>query len=148
MNRNQLISAWKANEDIAPIHGWDFSHIHGRFSEDGLPWDYRDTVLRYLKPEMKLLDVDTGGGEFLLELGHPHKNTAATEAWAPNVKLCRETLLPLGIDFREGDGSERLPYDDGSFDIIINRHGDFNPADIFRLLKSGGPDQIREEVVL
>ncbi|MBE6758788.1 MAG: methyltransferase domain-containing protein [Ruminococcaceae bacterium] len=138
MNRNQLISAWKAEEDIAHIHGWDFSHIHGRFSEFDLSWDYREIVLRHLKPEMKLLDVDTGGGEFLLGLGHPHANTAATEAYSPNVELCAETLLPLGIDFREGDGSERLPYDDGSFDIIINRHGDFNPADMYRLLKSGG----------
>ena len=138
MNRNELISAWKAEEDIAHIHGWDFSHIYGRFSEGGIPWDYRRIVLRYLKPEMKLLDVDTGGGEFLLELGHPHENTAATEAWAPNVELCARTLLPLGIDFREGDGSERLPYDDESFDIVINRHGDFNPADIYRLLRKGG----------
>lgn len=138
MNRNQLISAWKAEENIAHIHGWDFSHIHGRFSEFDLPWDYLKIILRYLKPEMKLLDVDTGGGEFLLRLGHPHKNTAATESYPPNVELCAETLLPLGIDFREGDGSDRLPYDDESFDIIINRHGDFNPADMYRLLKSGG----------
>ncbi len=138
MNRNELISAWKAEENIAHIHGWDFSHIHGRFSEFDLPWDYREIVLRCLKPEMKLLDVDTGGGEFLLSLRHPHKNTAATEAWQPNVELCSRTLLPLGIDFREGDGSDRLPYDDESFDIIINRHGDFNPADMYRLLKAGG----------
>ena len=50
---------------------------------------------------MKLLDMETGG-EFLLSLRHPNNNTAAIEAYPPNVKLCKEVLLPLGIDFKEG----------------------------------------------
>ena len=42
MNRDELISAWKAEENIAYIHGWDFSHIDGHYAEqDDLPWDYR-----------------------------------------------------------------------------------------------------------
>ena len=80
---------WKAEEEIAHIHGWDFSHIEGRWAEEGeLPWKYGDVVREYLGPEMKILDIDTGGGEFLLSLGHPYENTAATEAYAPNVALC------------------------------------------------------------
>ena len=130
---------WKAEEEIAHIHGWDFSHIAGRYTEqDDLPWDYREIIGRYLRPEMKLLDIDTGGGEFLLSLDHPHRNTAATENYPPNVELCARTLLPLGIDFRPGDGGGTLPFDDDSFDIIIDRHGDFNAADIGRMLKPGG----------
>ena len=137
MNTNELIECWKAEERIAHIHGWDFSHIAGRYTEqDDLPWDYRETILRHLKPEMKILDIDTGGGEFLLSLRHPHGNTAA-ENYPPNVELCREVLLPLGIDFRPADGGE-LPFDDGSFDMVINRHGDFNAEEICRVLKSGG----------
>ena len=106
--------------------------------EGDLPWDYREEILRYLKPEMRILDIDTGGGEFLLSLNHPHANTAATENYPPNVELCRETLLPLGIDFREADGKGVLPFGDASFDMVINRHGDFNPAEIHRVLKPGG----------
>ena len=42
MNRDELISVWKAEEKIAHVHGWDFSHIDGRYTEqDDLPWDYR-----------------------------------------------------------------------------------------------------------
>ena len=64
---NELIKQWKAEEESAHIHGWDFSHIKGRYTEeDDLPWDYREEILRRLTPEMKLLDIDTGGGEFLL----------------------------------------------------------------------------------
>ena len=139
MNTNELIERWKAEERIAHIHGWDFSHIAGRYAEeDDLPWDYQETILRYLKPEMKILDIDTGGGEFLLALGHPHENTAATENYPPNVQLCRDVLLPLGIDFRPADGGGELPFDDSSFDMVINRHGDFNAEEICRILKPGG----------
>lgn len=139
MNTEELINAWKAEERIAHIHGWDFSHIRDRYTEEeDLPWNYRETILRHLNPEMRLLDIDTGGGEFLLSLNHPYGNTAATEGYPPNVELCRQTLLPLGIDFRQGDGRGRLPFDDCSFDMVINRHGDFSSSDIFRLLKPGG----------
>ena len=139
MNTNDLIKRWKAEEEIAHIHGWDFSHIEGRYMEEGdLPWNYREEILRYLKPEMRILDIDTGGGEFLLSLNHPHENTAATEKFPPNVDLCRETLLPLGVDFRVADGKGVLPFEDASFDMVIDRHGDFNPGEIHRVLKPGG----------
>lgn len=139
MKIENLVKKWKAEEKIARIHGWDFSHIEGRYmEEDALPWDYREEIRNCLKPEMKLLDIDTGGGEFLLSLGHPHENTAATENYPPNVELCRKTLLPLGMDFRMADGNGILPFGDVSFDMVINRHGDFNPAEIFRVLKPGG----------
>lgn len=139
MERNELFQHWLEEEKIAHIKGWDFSHIEGKYTEgEGLPWDYRWTILQHLQPDTRLLDIDTGGGEFLLGLGHPHHLLAATEAYPPNVQLCRETLLPLGVDFRPADGSGALPWPDASFDLVINRHGDFNPAEIHRVLKPGG----------
>ena len=139
MTLQETIRLWKEEESIAHIHGWDFSHIENRYKEpDGLPWNYRETILQYLTPEMKLLDIDTGGGEFLLSLNHPYKNTAATENYPPNVELCREILLPLGIDFRPADGNSTLPFEDGCFDMVIDRHGDFNAEEIRRVLKPGG----------
>ncbi len=139
MNSKVLAEQWLAEEQVAHIHGWDFSHIHGRYEEEyDLPWDYHQIILDYLTPDAQLLDIDTGGGEFLLSLKHPYENTSATEAYAPNVELCKEKLLPLGIDFKEADGDGTLPYDDERFDIIINRHGDYNAKEINRVLKPGG----------
>ena len=138
MKENTLIQDWKAEESIAQIHGWDFSHLDGRCIEEPLPWDYHQVIGQYRKPEMKLLDIDTGGGEFLLSLHHPHANIAATENYPPNVQLCKETLLPLGIDFRQADGRGVLPFENDSFDLVIDRHGDFNPREIHRVLKPGG----------
>lgn len=139
MKTEELRKLWKAEEAIAHIKGWDFSHIEGRYtSEDSLPWDYRAAILENLHPQMQLLDIDTGGGEFLLRLNHPHRNTAAMENYPPNVALCAETLLPLGIDFRPGSGNGPLPFADSRFDLVINRHGDFNADEIYRVLKPGG----------
>jgi len=139
MCKNELIKRWKVEEEIAHIRGWDFSHIDGRYTEqDDLPWNYRAVIEEYLTPEMKILDIDTGGGEFLLSLNHPHENTAAMENYPPNVELCKEVLLPMGIDFRPGDGKGIIPFDDGSFDMVINRHGDFNAEEIHRVLKPDG----------
>ena len=77
MKEKELIDIWKREESVAHIHGWDFSHIVGRYTEEtDLPWNYQNIILDYLKPEMKLLDIDTGGGEFLLSLRHPYVKTS------------------------------------------------------------------------
>ena len=139
----------KHEEEQAHIHGWDFSHIEGRYEEEtDLPWDFKAIIQSYLKKDSKLLDIDTGGGEFLLSLRHPYENTAATEGYPPNVELCRQTLLPVGIDFKEMSDCTKMPYEDESFDIIINRHGDYCPAELWRTLKKGGlfiTQQVGEE---
>ena len=139
MTPEELRRSWEREERAARMEGWDFSHIRGRYAEeDALPWDYEAVVRGLLRDEMKLLDYDTGGGEFLLSLRHPYGNTAATEGYPPNVRLCRERLLPLGIDLRECADASRVPFGDASFDFIMNRHGDFDPREIRRLLKAGG----------
>jgi len=139
MTSEELRTIWEKEESIAQIRGWDFSHIHGRYEEENaLPWDYETIIHEFLREDMKLLDYDTGGCEFLLSLHHPYRNTAATEGYPPNVQLCREKLLPLGIDLRECADASHVPFKDSSFDIIINRHGDFDPSEIRRMLKAGG----------
>ena len=54
------------------------------------------------------------------------------------MQLCEQTLKPLGIDFRRADGGETLPFDGGRFNVILNRHGDYRPEEMYRLLKAGG----------
>ena len=139
MNIEELKSIWKKEENAAHIHGWDFSHLRGRWEEEqDLPWDYESIVRHYLTKDTELLDYDTGGGEFLLSLKHPYSKTSATEGYPPNVKLCREMLVPLGIRFKECNIASDIPFDDASFDLIINRHGDFDAPELYRLLKSNG----------
>ena len=139
MNTQELKKLWKAEEEQAHIRGWDFSHINSRYEEEGdLPWDYRKIVRSHLNAEMELLDIDTGGGEFLLSLGHPYGHTAATEGYPPNVELCRKRFGPLGIRFREMVDHSHMPFKDGEFDLVIDRHGDYCLSELWRVLREGG----------
>lgn len=139
MDADRLKQLWLQEERIAHIRGWDFSHIDGRYrEEEDLPWDYAQIIRQRLTSDSRLLDYDTGGGEFLLSLHHPHACTAATEGYPPNVALCRERFSPLGVDFRPCDDPAHIPFNDAAFDVIINRHGDLNAAEFYRLLAPGG----------
>lgn len=139
MNKDKLLKEWLQEQDIAHIKGWNFSHIAGRYhEEDDLPWDFREIVKKYLKADDRLLDMETGGGEFLLTFEHNPELTAAIEGYPPNIKICEENLLAKGIDFKAADGADRLPFADNYFDIITNRHGDYDINEIKRTLKKGG----------
>ena len=140
MNAAELKEHWLAEERSAQIHGWDFSRLDGRMisGDDDLPWSFPERIAHYRKDSFRLLDIDTGGGEFLLALGHPHELTSATEGYPPNVELCRQTLTALGIDFREVTDYANMPFADESFDLIINRHGSFDAGELYRILKPNG----------
>lgn len=140
MNKNELLKKWKQEEEKAKINGWDFRYIEGRFhsDEDSLPWDYVEVINLYKRDNHRILDIDTGGGEILLSLGHPHELTSATEGYPPNIEICRERLCVLGIDFHEMSDYSKMPFPDCSFDLIINRHGSYNAEEIYRVLKPNG----------
>lgn len=132
-----LKTLWQSEEQHA-FSGWDFSHLDHRWSEQPLPWDHRALALAQLTPASRLLDLGTGGGEFLLSLGHPHALTTVTEGYAPNAALCRERLVPLGITVAECDGEGPLPFSDGCFDVVLDRHESYLPGEVRRVLAPGG----------
>ena len=136
MKKQELRALWQVEEQAA-FNGWDFSHLDSRWQEEPLPWDYRALVQAHLQPSHRLLDVGTGGGEFLLSLHHPYENTCVTEGWGPNIALCKETLAPLRIGvFAVRD--DRLPFENGLFDLVINRQSSYDLEEVSRVLKPGG----------
>lgn len=140
MKYAKLKEEWKAEEWYF-FEGWNFSHIDGRWESEDMSWDYKAILLSHLKSTDKLLDMGTGGGEFLLSLGHSAILTTVTESYLPNVELCKKTLEPMGITVvavTDEAPTGGLPFDDSSFDIIINRHESYNILEVSRILKSGG----------
>lgn len=137
MNYTELKNICKQEEKHS-FFGWDFSHLDNRWKSEKLNWNYFDIVKKHLNNTNNLLDIGTGGGEFLLTLNHPYNLTSVTEAYPPNFKLCTENLAPLGISVNQTYTDNILPFDNDTFDIIINRHSAFDLNEVNRVLKSGG----------
>jgi SAM-dependent methyltransferase len=96
-----------------------------------------------------LLDMGTGGGEVLSRLAPRPRRTVATEGWPPNVPVAKRRLRPLGIalvqdegapdnDRQEGSDRARLPFRDGAFSLVANRHESFRASEVSRVLAHGG----------
>jgi len=120
------------------LSGWDFSFIEGRWRESPVSWDYRQRVLGHLGQVRSLLDMGTGGGEFLSSLGPLPPDTCATEGYPPNLPLARARLEPLGVQVVEKLSDDRLPVEDARFDLVINRHEAFSASEVLRVLRPGG----------
>ena len=58
--------------------------------------------------------------------------------WVPNVELCKQKLEPLGIEVKQVFNDSQLPFEDNTFDIIINRHESFDINEVRRILKTNG----------
>jgi SAM-dependent methyltransferase len=138
-----------AEAQAAPVSGWDFSWLTARSSTaDPLPWDYRAEVTRYAADAAALLDMGTGGGEWLVRLTPRPSRTVATEAWPPNVPVAARRLRQAGIrvvqdegaadNAAEDPGRGRLPFRDGAFPLVINKHEAFLAAEVSRVLAPGG----------
>jgi len=127
--------------DGGEMEGWSFAAMSspGRTDADPLPWSYGSIVIPWVDRAESLLDMGTGGGEVLSSLRPLPAETHATEGWAPNIPVARARLEPLGIrvhPFERED--EPLPFSDATFDLVINRHEAYDPAEVFRVLKPGG----------
>jgi SAM-dependent methyltransferase len=87
-----------------------------------------------------MLDLGTGGGEFLSSLASLPPETVATEAYGPNVRIARRRLAQLGVrvfDTTES-GDDSLPFANGTFDLVVSRHESYAPSEVRRVLVSGG----------
>lgn len=138
----------------APFSGWDFSWLEGRRIEEvEVVWDYEERARQLVRSVASLLDLGTGGGERLSQLGPFPPHAVATEAYGPNVLVATRRLQPLGItvvqthpgihDSRgpQPDGSfseRRLPFPDAHFELVLAHSSAFCPAEVFRVLRPGG----------
>jgi len=133
----------------APFAGWDFSWLGGASTTGRLPWSYRREVARRAALTGALLDMGTGGGEWLSRMSPRPRRTVATEAWPPNVPVAAGQLRPLGVAVVQDEGAPdnmaedranrgRLPFRDGAFGLVASRHEAFRAAEVARVLASCG----------
>ncbi len=127
-----------SHAENADFTGWDVSYLTGRWAESFVSWDYRQIVTEHLHLASSLLDMGTGGGEFLASLNPLPRKVCATEAYEPNVAIAKDRLNPLGVVVFAVEHDEELPFPEETFDLIINRHESFVPYEVARILRHGG----------
>lgn len=136
---NNLTELWMRDEK-EPFRGWDFSYIRNRIKEETPPWDYKRLARKLVRKSESVLDMGTGGGEIFSSLGPFPKHAIATEGYKPNYILARKRLGNSGVNVVEYRSStkRKMPFGDGEFDLVLNRHDAFNPRDVYRILAPGG----------
>lgn len=109
--------------------------------EDQAPWSYSSRAVELMRRSSSLIDLGTGGGERLLKFKEywPIK-VAATENYPPNLKLATDRLSPFGVQVVDVSQNMKtpMPFYDGEFDLVLNRHSGFNPGEVARILTPGG----------
>lgn len=131
------------------VSTWGAGFLPDRYLEQLPPWEYPDIVAPYLQDADTMLDMGTGDGSKLLTLRPLPPHTVAYEEWSPTVPAALRTLRPAGVSLVRCLGSvdntgvsgvrrPELPFRDGAFDLVVNRHECFSPADVYRVLHPGG----------
>lgn len=134
---------------LRPVVGWDFSWIQARVTRGQFPWNYTEMVRELARGSPDLLDLGTGGGEWLADLVPRPPRTVATESYGPNVPVARKRLGPRTVDVvytqdvpdnvrQEGSVPTHLPFHDRSFHLIVDRHEAFVAGEVARVLARGG----------
>lgn len=129
-----------------PFSGWDFGYLRGRYVEAKPSWDFGREAKRLVETSRSMLDVGTGGGEFLSSLGPLPVICCATEGYPPNSRIALKRLGPIGASvvftFCDENGVEpqrgALPFREGTFDLVIDRHENFIAPEVKRVLAHGG----------
>jgi SAM-dependent methyltransferase len=131
-----------------PLLGWDLSY-GGRIGY-APPWDFEAVADEWIGRSPDLLDMGTGGGEWLSQRPFPKGRTVATEAWPPNVAVAQARLAPLGAALVAVEGAPdnadqsaasvlpALPFADAAFHLAVNRHESFAAAEVARVLAPNG----------
>jgi len=128
---------WVA-ESVGERSGWDFSRV--RDEREPVPWDYGEVVRRYLRPDDRVLDIGTGGGEQFLELATSFGRGIGIDFDPGMIRVARENADAKSashVCFETMD-TRHLRFPDASFDVVLNRHAPTVVAEIVRVLRPGG----------
>jgi SAM-dependent methyltransferase len=135
-----LLDLWRAEHE-RPVQGWDFSELGDRMVTEEPPWSYDALVRAVLAGARSVLDLGTGGGEVLAALADAlPADTVATEGWPPNLPVAARNLAPHGVEVvaYDSEADPAMPFPDGRFDVVLDRHESYDAEEVLRVLRPGG----------
>src|SRR5688572_13500967 len=125
-------------ETNGKLDGWNFSRVRARY--DPVPWNYVDVVRQYLKPQDRVLDIGTGGGEIFLSLAPYFGEGIGIDQNTAMIDVAKRNQSALALDnisllVMEGSA---LRFDAGEFDVVLLRHLRVYVSEIVRVLRKRG----------
>jgi SAM-dependent methyltransferase len=125
-------------ERARSFEGWSFAGLGTRHLGPPLPWSYDAIVRDVATAATSILDLGTGGGERLAALRDALPSAVvATEEWSVNAPVAHHRLAPLGVGVVRASSWDP-PFASAAFDLVIDRHEAFEPAEVERILRPGG----------
>lgn len=136
--------------EVTDFWGWDFTRLGARLVSEPPQWAFEEIVADLAARATTMLDMGTGGGEWLSSLRVRAPLTVATESWPPNVGVAAATLHALGVAVVHDEGATdnllqvrqdprgRLGFTAETFDLVTNRHESFVAAEVSRVLRPEG----------
>lgn len=133
-------------ERASVFSGWNFDDLNIIDLEPPPPWDYVAIAREYASKADRIIDLGTGGGEIFSRVisgapassvQRPASRLIASEEWHVNAPIARDRLRSLDVAVVNAS-SERTPWRDASFDLILSRHEAIVPGEIVRILRPGG----------
>ena len=136
--------------EVTDFQGWDFTRLGARLVSEPPPWAFEEIVADHAARATTMLDMGTGGGEWLSSLRVRAPVTVATESWPPNVGVAAAKLHALGVPVVQDEGATdnlrqgredprgRLAFTAEAFDLVTNRHESFAASEVSRVLRREG----------
>ncbi len=157
IERASVFSGWTFDDlnvvDIEPPPPWDYAAIAREYAAKAeriidLGTGGGEIFSRIIgeTPSFKLPSPVLGEG---LGVGVPHvppssvleqgsrTRLIASEGWHVNAPIAHRRLGPLDVAVVNAS-SERTPWRDASFDLILSRHEAIVPSEVVRILRPGG----------
>jgi SAM-dependent methyltransferase len=125
-------------DSVGDRRGWDFSRV--KSETDPVPWNYPDVVRKYVSADHEVLDVGTGGGEQFSKLASSFRQGIGIDPDLSMIDAANKNLSSApsrNLRFQQGS-AEKVPFEDESFDIVLNRHAPVMPQEVLRVLRPNG----------
>jgi SAM-dependent methyltransferase len=133
--QKEELQSYLESEYEKKFSGWDFSYLESKMEEKPLPWNYRMILENYFKKAEVVLDMGTGGGEFLDSFKDLPKKIYATEGYKPNIEIAKSRLKKRNVIVKEINEDNILPFENNFFDLIVNRHEEYSISELYRVMK-------------
>ncbi|HEX5367956.1 MAG TPA: methyltransferase domain-containing protein [Dehalococcoidia bacterium] len=102
------------------------------------PWDYMKRARNLVPTAARVIDMGTGDGERYASICKDFPGYAvATEEWDTSASIAMSLFRRSCISLVRCR-SHLLPFADTSFDLVLNRHEEFTPREVARVLRPSG----------